>query len=454
MPWSARDASKHKKGLTSKQKQDWAATANSVYRKCISDGKSVRFCEGKAIRVANSRFSGEGGQMAMTKVPRNALIFMEPSTEDCIQFRAGEDDKADQMQIKVYSGRVIPNHWYWDNLVVDLDGMRFAGRFPILEEHERDKKIGFSTKRPVVTDDYTLLIGPENVQFVDTEESQKFRRLSRQGFPYQASMYAKPTEIQRLARNETADVNGFKFKGPGTIWRKSLFKEASIAVFGFDPNTRARAFAEDDFVELAGIEPINELSDDAKSTEDHMPDENITVEQFKEQSPDAYKELVDSVTSTVTADLEAKHKQSLSNVESKFASDLADSNKKIQALERANTLREEQDLQRGANGIWATKLSASKIPNRMHEKIAAMVDYNDFVNADTNVFDKAKFSEAVDAEIKYWQDNGVVKSTVRGAGSFASDEVGTDAEKMAEEEKEDNSWLDDMTARAGRQAAA
>lgn len=53
MPWTADDASKHKKGLKGKQAAKWASIANAVLRACKSeDGKD---CEGRAIRIANSR---------------------------------------------------------------------------------------------------------------------------------------------------------------------------------------------------------------------------------------------------------------------------------------------------------------------------------------------------------------------------------------------------------------
>ncbi|MBM4240582.1 MAG: hypothetical protein FJ150_02755 [Euryarchaeota archaeon] len=53
MPWSAGDAKKHKKGLTSAQAKKWAEIANSVYRDCMSTKDNDKFCSGKAIRLAN-----------------------------------------------------------------------------------------------------------------------------------------------------------------------------------------------------------------------------------------------------------------------------------------------------------------------------------------------------------------------------------------------------------------
>jgi len=53
MPWKSSDADEHIKGLTSSQKSAWAKIANSVLADCEAKGESD--CDGKAIRIANSR---------------------------------------------------------------------------------------------------------------------------------------------------------------------------------------------------------------------------------------------------------------------------------------------------------------------------------------------------------------------------------------------------------------
>lgn len=57
MPWSVEDVDKHKKGLSSAQKQKWVDIANSVLRHCQQDGppEGVESCEELAIRTASSR---------------------------------------------------------------------------------------------------------------------------------------------------------------------------------------------------------------------------------------------------------------------------------------------------------------------------------------------------------------------------------------------------------------
>jgi hypothetical protein len=53
MPWTASDADQHKKGLSAKERRQWAAVANSVLSKCMADGGKEPECAAKAIRQAN-----------------------------------------------------------------------------------------------------------------------------------------------------------------------------------------------------------------------------------------------------------------------------------------------------------------------------------------------------------------------------------------------------------------
>lgn len=51
MPWTAKDAEKHHKGLSAEQKKKWAAVANSTLKSCESKGGAD--CDALAIRTAN-----------------------------------------------------------------------------------------------------------------------------------------------------------------------------------------------------------------------------------------------------------------------------------------------------------------------------------------------------------------------------------------------------------------
>ena len=53
MPWTTEDADKHSKGLSDKQKEQWANTANAIRSACIKKGGSEKDCDAAAIKQAN-----------------------------------------------------------------------------------------------------------------------------------------------------------------------------------------------------------------------------------------------------------------------------------------------------------------------------------------------------------------------------------------------------------------
>ena len=145
MPWTVKDVDKHKKGLTPAQKKKWVSIANSVLKDCQKKGGSG--CEGKAIRIANSKFvKSSTGRLVMEKevtkkIPKGALRFVADNCDACV-FAEGEGD-APKLKMLAYSGGVIKGHWYWGDLAIDVSGLSFPSRFPILEDHRTDKKIAF-----------------------------------------------------------------------------------------------------------------------------------------------------------------------------------------------------------------------------------------------------------------------------------------------------------------------
>ena len=86
------------------------------------------------------------------------------------------------------------------------------------------------------------------------------------------------------------------------------------------------------------------------------------------------------------------------------------------SLRKENSVRREKELKAEADNIFTQKLSASELPERLHDKVRAMVDYNKFVK--DQVLDVEAFGKAADAEIKDWSDRGIKKGeTVLGEGA-------------------------------------
>lgn len=445
MPWSIKDVEEHRKGLTTEQKKKWVSIANSVLKDCQAKGE--KDCEGKAIRVANSKFSEE-------KIPKNAFCFVD---KDCFA-KIGQEGEEDKLDMVVYSGGVIKDHWWWGDFAIDLEGISFPlSKYPILENHDTSKKIGFTGKPSI---NGNLKVG-SNVSFVDTEASLEFRKLSKQGFPYQASLYAHPTLIEKVEKSANSKVNNMSVKGPFVIWRKCVFKEASVCVFGWDSNTRSAAFAN---------EEVDNDIDYMYTYETGSKELNIKevkgmdIKQFKEENPDAYnkleeefnlktKEEVDKVKIEMKAEFD-KEKNDLtetSNSEvSKLKEDLDKKDERILKLEKINAIRKEKDMQREADDIWNSELLKSDIPDYLVGKVKAMVNYKKFVKDES--LDVESFTKAIGEEIKDWTDKGIT-STVLGMGSATKTTDGEEESKKKMKE-EDDIWVKEMTELSGQMAQA
>lgn len=551
MPWTAKDADKHKKGLKPAQKAQWAKTANGVLKSC--QAKGGKDCEGKAIRIANSKFSladinstwtladvddhdeyfqlkkqtkavtearkkpggssagkyktkgpfcGPSGgapkgtypvntrkraraaiayarhapnpagikkcvyrhwpdlkakkskskqsdeEFAMSEnneIPKGALRFVEQGSAHCEFADSGDGNKIAKLKMTAYTGKVIKGHWWWGNLAIDLDGMSFSGKkFPILENHNQDKKIAFTAK-PIITDDHALEIDSDKTHFVDTEASQEFQKLSAEGFPYQSSIYAKPTQIQRLMEKEVADINGFKFTGPGTIWRKCEFKEASVCVFGWDSKTTASAFSRTEMEDVdVDVDEFMGLTDDAVDDNgiETKGGDIMDLDQFKTEHSDIAEQFKEEVTQEVTAEL----KKGFEKEKGVLNEQLSTQSDKIAQLEKNDALRAERELKMQAEAIFDAQLSQSDVSDHLYDKVKVMVRHSKFTK--DGVLDVEKFTEAVDAEIKDWEKRGAT-SQVLGAGRLSKTETGED-EKTQQLADENKKLTNSLLARTGQ----
>lgn len=385
--------------------------------------------------------------MATKKVPRGALRVVEMG-EGCNAFTEyfGEgEEKKPKLKMVAYSGGIIKNHWYWGDLVLDLSGINFSKKFPILENHDTDKKIAF-TSSPIL-DNGKLEINPDKTQFVDTEVSAEFQKLSAKGFPYQSSVYANPMSIERLSEDASAEVNGLTLKGPGTVFRKWELKEASACVFGWDSETNATAFSKEE-VEID--------MDEIEILADGQPKQKIKLRKIKEVTTmpeelinDREKidpKLVEEIQLEAKKDAEVEFAKKES-VFSKEKEDLEKENEKLNdrvlGLEKKDAIREAKELKKSADNIWTKKLSESDVPENLHVKVRQYVSHVKFT--EEGVLDVEKFGEAVDAEIKDWVDRGVT-SKVLGTG-FTKKTV--DETALAETEKSIDDDVDKLRSNVG-----
>jgi len=436
MPWTVKDVDRHKKGLSPSQKRKWVSIANAVLRTCKAQGGG-KSCEGKAIRIANSKFNDKEIKMAR-EIPQGATILLDEG-QGCQAFAEFKEGEKTKIKMVAYSGKIIKNHWYWGDLAIDLEGMKFPkSKYPILEEHMSNRKIGF-TPKPIV-DEKGQLVLPEDAELVETEYADEFVRLSKQGFPYQSSISARPTRVERLEEGAKSKVNGFTMVGPASIWRESIFKEASVCLFGADDKTKSQAFGDPIEMEFSESVIPAEGSDHKprkiiKNTEGG--EKSMNLEELKKEHPDLVNEIVDETTQSLTAKFD-KEKENLQAQISQKDKDVESLSEKVLDLEKREAIRSEAELKTEANEIWKDKLSKSQIPERLYTKVMPHVNHEKFV--ENGVLNQESFIEAIDAEIKDWESK-VPADTVQGS-SFSKKSVDSTEEGASQEDaqkfKEEN----------------
>ena len=213
--------------------------------------------------------------------PISACIFNDNAE---VTFAEGDDEKKkNTFRIVGYSGGIIKNHWLWGNIAFDLGGMKFRkSRTPVLAEHFRDVRIGFSTRQEIK--DQVIAEGP----FLDNSDAQSLKADMLKGFPMEASLLVKPSVVEHVREDASVKVNGLTLKGPGTVFRKSSILEASMCVFGADSKTKSSAYADADNQEIK-FNLIQESNIMAEGTQTAI--EITSVESFAEQYPDLHAEL-------------------------------------------------------------------------------------------------------------------------------------------------------------------
>ena len=412
MPWSAGDAKKHKKGLSSAQAKKWAKIANKVLADCKKDGKSQSYCEGKAIRVANSKFTEGAMTVEKRKIPRNAMVFREDGQFDF----AGEGEKR-TFSMVAYSGKVIKNHWLWGDLAIDVAGVTFPRRaFPILEEHVREYKIGFSKNKPVTKNNNIEI---EEASLLSNERAEEFYSNAKEGFPYEVSISVRPSLIEELGEGEVVEVNGYKMKGPGTVFRKGKVREASVCTFGYDDKTSVSVFndTEEKELELEVLRSYDkgnmqsgndtELAEDTSEGTDVNSgkggNQTMNLEELKEKYPELVKSIQDEATAGLRNDLAEKDRRIV--ILEDQNEQLKDSNKanevRLASLEKSETIRREKELKTEADALFNKAISGTNIPERLYKKVRAQIDHGKFV--EDNKLDVEQFSDAVQTEIKSWE---------------------------------------------------
>lgn len=221
-----------------------------------------------------------------------------------------------------YSGEVINGHYYWGDVVFDLDTMQIKTPLGALIDHDTGRRAGVVTSFTKDNQGGLQVAG----DLLSNKYGQEVAQDSDEGYPWQMSVYIDPGSIEEVERGEVV-VNGKTLKAPITIFRNGVIREVSFCALGADDNTSAVAASytpkqfnkqeDTDVTELEQLKAdnqkltterdnaLNELKQfkETKRTEDIAALESELKVQFSAEDKKSYTEMDESAFTFATKQL-------------------------------------------------------------------------------------------------------------------------------------------------------
>jgi len=157
-----------------------------------------------------------------------------------IEAADGEGEpKPGKFTINAYNGGpMVVNRWA-DPVVIDLSGLEAKAPLPVLRDHDIGRIVGHATE--VANDGKRLSLsgivsgaGPHATEVVASAKA---------GFPWRASVGAKPLEREYVPTGVKVSINGRSLVGPLYVARKAVLGEVSFVAVGADSGTSAKVAA-------------------------------------------------------------------------------------------------------------------------------------------------------------------------------------------------------------------
>lgn len=174
--------------------------------------------------------------------PKTLLAAFNLDCEACeiLASSDGNEDKPKRFKVRAYNGGPLQVNNWSDPVVVDLAGMTAAKSVIANMHHDSTQIVGHvdevnnSGKR---LDLAGVLSGAGDAH-------KEFMATAANGFPWQASIEAKPTKIKEVPAGQVIECNGQTIHGPVTVALKSRLYGISFVPRGADENTSVKIAAE------------------------------------------------------------------------------------------------------------------------------------------------------------------------------------------------------------------
>jgi len=228
----------------------------------------------------------EGGQI---EIPEGLLTFdAQPSAA----FKAGEagddaDGKARRFEVQANSG--VPFfHPYWGNFAIDFEGLEIPSqKMGLLESHDATRRLGVTDE--IKTEKAGLMARGD---WLSNDFASAILADMDEGFPFQASVFVPPKNIEFIPEGSETKVNGHKLAGPGHVFRSSTLREVTVAALGADSDTSAVALSKQGrTVSIPKPDQETEMATPQKTPATPAPTAELSAADLQKQHP----ELVASI---------------------------------------------------------------------------------------------------------------------------------------------------------------
>lgn len=180
-----------------------------------------------------------------------------------------------------YSGEVIQSHYYWGDVIFDLDTIQMKTPLGALIDHDTGRRAG--VVRSFTKDNQGGL--KVSGDLLSNKNGQEVAQDSDEGYPWEMSVYIVPGSIEEVDRGEV-EVNGKTLKGPITIFRNGVIREVSFCALGADDNTSAVAASHTpkqfNKQEDADVTELEQLKADNQKLTTERDNAVTELKQFKE----------------------------------------------------------------------------------------------------------------------------------------------------------------------------
>ncbi len=145
-----------------------------------------------------------------------------------------------RFQMTAYTGGPMQLAGWRFPVVVDLAGLLASAKPKVFLEHDRTQRVGHIDQ--VQASESSLVVA--GVVSSTGKAAQEVIADAGAGYPWQASIGARATQVEWVPEGHSATVNGRVVQGPVNIARKSVLGEVSFVALGADDATWAQIAAQ------------------------------------------------------------------------------------------------------------------------------------------------------------------------------------------------------------------